>query len=62
MLESRIFEIQQERALQHSRMESAFEKYSNSNFEKYRDELEKITKEMSMQVVGETGLISLVIF
>lgn len=46
-LETQIFAIQEERTKEHARMERAFEKYGNqSEIEKYRVELDSISKSM----------------
>ena len=44
-LETRIFSIQEHRAMEHGRMERAFEQF-HSQIEKYRVELDKISKSM----------------
>ena len=45
MLESRIFAIQEDRAIQHGKFEGAFEAHSK-NFENYRREIDSITTQM----------------
>ena len=45
MLERRIFAIQEDRAIQYSKFECAFDQHVE-NFEKYRGELDTITTEM----------------
>jgi len=46
-LETQIFAIQEERAKEHARMERAFEQFGNqSEIEKYRVELDSISKSM----------------
>jgi hypothetical protein len=48
MLESRIFEIQQKRTIQHAKLEEAFGTNVGPivNIEKYREDISNITKEM----------------
>lgn len=56
-LETKIFAIQEQRAKEHTRMERAFEEFGNqSEIEKYRVELDSISKSMRKLAVETATL------